>query len=397
VTVPIDGSVAGTTTVATDGSWSFTPTTPLATGEHSTVATQTDAYGNVSPDSATDTFAIVTSGAGAGDVHMLTYDGLHYDFQADGTYVLTQSTVPGDNFAIQIETAPFAVSNAASLITALAAQVGSDVIAFDASAANPLLVDGVADTALNSPGQVQTFGAGEVIELSPTNFQVDWNTGETLFVDDAGVYFNTSVTLGPSDGPGSVQGLLGPDTGQANDIELPDGTVLSSTNTQQLLGEYAQAWSVAPDDSLFGSKPTPQGRLDIMSGQMVSLGDASSYAVTFTNTGAPVTNAPSLLILTAAQDFTGSVAGMDSSDSIDLFNFAPSHASITAVKGTGAPGTYTDVTITDADPADAHPLSVTLQLLNQYANQFGVNPHDYSLGPDHLSNGGTLFQLAAHG
>ena len=101
------------------------------------------------------------------------------------------------------------------------------------------------------------------------------------------------------------------------------------------------------------------------------------------------------MILTAAQDFTGSVAGMDFNDSIDLFNFDPSYSSITAVKGTGAPGTYTDVTITDADPADAHPLSVTLQLLNQYANQFGVNPHDYSLGPDHLSNGGTLFQLAA--
>jgi hypothetical protein len=324
-------------------------------------------------------------------VHMVTYDGLHYDFQADGSYVLTQSTVPGDNFEIQIETAPFAASNAASLITALAAQLGSDVIAFDAGAANPLIVNGAADTALNSPGQVQTFGAGELIELSPKDFQVDWNTGETLFVDDTGVYLNTSVTLGPSNGPGSVQGLLGSDTGQANDIELPTGTVLSSTNTQQLLGEYAQAWSVAPGDSLFGSITPPQGGLNIISGQTVSLGDASSYAVTFTNIAA---NA-SLLILTAAQDFTGTVAGMDFNDSIDLFNFDLSHSSITAVKGTGARGTHTDVTITDANPADVHPLSVTLQLLNQYSNQFGVNPNDYSLGPDHLSDGGALFQLAA--
>jgi hypothetical protein len=230
-----------------------------------------------------------------------------------------------------------------------------------------------------------------LIEQSPTDFQVDWNTGETLFVDDAGGFFTTSVTLGPSDGPGSVQGLLGSDTGQAIDIELPNGTVLSSTNTQQLLGEYAQVWSVARDDSLFGSITPPQGRLDIISGQTVSVGDASSYAVTFTNTGG---NA-SFLILTAAQDFIGSVAGMDFNDSVDLFNFDSSHSSITAIKGTGARGTYTDVTITDADPADAPPLSVTLQLLNQFANQFGVNPHDYSLGSDHLSNGGALFQLAA--
>ena len=234
--------------------------TPLATGDHSVVATQTDAYGNISLDSATDTFSIAKSGTGAGDVHMLTYDGMRYDFQADGAYVLTRSTVPGDNFQIEIQTAPFSENNATSLITALAAQLGSDVITFDAAAANPLIVDGVADTALNSPGDVQTFGAGNVTELSPTYFQVNWNTGETLTVDDAGVFFNANVTLGPSDGPGSVQGLLGSDTGQANDIELPDGTVLSPTNTQQLLGEYAQAWSVAPDDSLFGSITPPQGR-----------------------------------------------------------------------------------------------------------------------------------------
>ena len=162
VTVSIDGSVAGTTTVAANDSWTFTPKTPLATGEHSVIATQTDAFGNVSLDSATDTFAIAKSGTGTGDVHMLTYDGLHYDFQADGTYVLTRSTVPGDDFEIQIETAPYSENNATSLITALAAQLGSDVIAFDAAAANPLLVDGVADTALNSPGTGSDIRRGRV-------------------------------------------------------------------------------------------------------------------------------------------------------------------------------------------------------------------------------------------
>ncbi len=393
VTVSIDGSVAGTATVAANGSWSFTPKAPLATGNHSVVATQTDAYGNVSPVSATDNFAIAKSGSGNGDVHMLTYDGLHYDFQADGTYILTRSTVVGDNFEIQIETAPFADNNATSLITAIAAQVGSDVIAFDAAATNPLLVNGVADTTLTSPGQAQTFADGTVTEVSPSLYQVNWNSGETLTVDDAGTFFNVSTTLGPSDGPGSVQGLLGSDTGQANDIELPDGTVLSSLNIQQLLGEFAQGWSVAPDDSLFGSITPPQGGLKIMSGQIVSIGDASSYAVVFKDVAGPGSSAPSQLLLTAAQDFAGTIAGMDSNDSVDLFNFNWSDTSITAVKGTGAAGTYTDVTITDADPANAQPLSATLQLLNQYANQYGVSSRDYSLGPDRLSSGGTLFHL----
>ena len=32
-----------------------------------------------------------------GDVHIITYNGLKYDFQATGDYVLAESRVPGDN------------------------------------------------------------------------------------------------------------------------------------------------------------------------------------------------------------------------------------------------------------------------------------------------------------
>jgi hypothetical protein len=41
-----------------------------------------------------------------GDVHILTYNGLNYDFQATGDFVLAQSRVPGDNFQIQMELEP---------------------------------------------------------------------------------------------------------------------------------------------------------------------------------------------------------------------------------------------------------------------------------------------------
>ena len=81
---------------------------------------------------------------------------------------------------------------------------------------------------------------------------------------------------------------------------------------------------------------------------------------------------------TQANDFSGTVAGMAKHDAIDLADFAfSSHPSITSVAGTGAAGSTTDVTITDASQ------TTTIHLLNQYANQFAVAPSAYALTSDH--------------
>jgi von Willebrand factor type D domain len=42
-----------------------------------------------------------------GDVHIITYNGLKYDFQATGDYILAKSRLPGDNFEIQLELEPW--------------------------------------------------------------------------------------------------------------------------------------------------------------------------------------------------------------------------------------------------------------------------------------------------
>ncbi|SEU16517.1 adventurous gliding motility protein AgmC [Stigmatella erecta] len=61
VTVIVDGVPVGTTTANTSGAWSFTPTVPLADGSHTVKATATDAAGNVSPQSNTNTFTVDTT------------------------------------------------------------------------------------------------------------------------------------------------------------------------------------------------------------------------------------------------------------------------------------------------------------------------------------------------
>jgi hypothetical protein len=67
------------------------------------------------------TRTIVPLGTALGDVHMVPFDGLHYDFQAVGAFKLTRSAVPGYTLQIQIETAADAADHAASYTTETAA------------------------------------------------------------------------------------------------------------------------------------------------------------------------------------------------------------------------------------------------------------------------------------
>jgi hypothetical protein len=100
---------------------------------------------------------------------------------------------------------------------------------------------------------------------------------------------------------------------------------------------------------------------------------SSGQTVTFANAG-------DTLKLDAAQNFSGTLVGLaaassSSFDAVDLANFKFADTTITGVTGSGAAGTTTNVTLTDS----VDHLTTTLQLLNQYANQFAVNASDYSL------------------
>ena len=54
----------------------------------------------LAPQAVTVVGTIVPVATALGDVHMMTLDGLRYDFQAVGSYILTRSTAPGERFEI---------------------------------------------------------------------------------------------------------------------------------------------------------------------------------------------------------------------------------------------------------------------------------------------------------
>ena len=194
-----------------------------------------------------------------GDVHLETFTGQDYDFQAQGEFTLAKSTEPGNSFDIQVRLEPLSAGASVTYTTAVAAEVGSDRVTFDLLHPDLVWVDGAPST-LSTSNAILNLAGGQVVEFSPTLYQITWNTGEVLTVDTSQGFIDTTVALGANDGPGSVEGLLGTNTSQATDFTLADGTVLSEPlTTSELYGEFADSWRVTDQTTLLDYGTNPDG------------------------------------------------------------------------------------------------------------------------------------------
>ncbi|SFR06282.1 Ca2+-binding protein, RTX toxin-related [Poseidonocella sedimentorum] len=181
------------------------------------------------------------------DPHLFTFDGLSYDFQAVGEFVLLEAR-SGDPLSIQIRYQPVPGSDYASHATAVATELDGVTLSFDLGAPDTLMIGGVA-MALGAAVGGRAVGDG-MVYYDGEALTVVYGNGEQLRVDIFDSFLNANAFV--LDGR-DVHGLLGNGNGDASDdLALRDGTALTQpVSFAQLYGSYADSWRIDQAESLF--------------------------------------------------------------------------------------------------------------------------------------------------
>ncbi|HSL56475.1 MAG TPA: VWD domain-containing protein [Acidimicrobiales bacterium] len=185
------------------------------------------------------------SGSSWGDPHLVTYDGLAYDLQAVGEFVLTRA----GELEVQVRYGPYRDSDRVSVTTAVGARIGGATLTVehpgDGRASAVVVLDGVvldpgADVGLPDGGRVRR-GEAEVLVVA--------GDGSTLGIDVRAAYLNVRVR--PADGL-APSGLLGDRDGdRTNDLATPDGPLdTAAPSAADLYGRFADTWRVVDGASL---------------------------------------------------------------------------------------------------------------------------------------------------
>lgn len=159
-----------------------------------------------------------------GDVHVVSHDGLLFDFQAGGEFVLVRATA-GAPFEVQTRQEPLGDQRSLSYNTAVATAIGADRVGVYAGQSPPLYIkDGFVDL---QPGASVAVGGGLVTRDAGHRYTLTYPSGESVRVDLVGAgehaHLNVAVEL-PTGRADHVEGLLGDADGfTANDIGLAGG------------------------------------------------------------------------------------------------------------------------------------------------------------------------------
>jgi hypothetical protein len=179
-----------------------------------------------------------------GDTHLTTFNGLLYDFQASGDFLLAQR---GPDFVVQARK----VSGApnwpdASINHAVATQMGKTQVAV-CLGQGPLVIDGNA-TDLGD-GEALSLADGVDVSRMSNVYYIVGQDGDSMRAEVKGSYIDVSVGLGVW--PDEVRGLLANANGEVEQIAASDGKVLTSPfRFEEFYHHYADSWRVKPSESL---------------------------------------------------------------------------------------------------------------------------------------------------
>lgn len=219
----------------------------------------------------------LNNGLNDGDPHMTTVEGIRYDFQGAGEFVVLRDA---DGLEIQTRQAPIATSfnpgadahdglaTCVSLNTAVAAHVGQHRVTYEPNLSGvpdpnglQLRVDGVLNAL--GPAGLDLGDGGRIAKTSaPGGLQVDFPDQTTLVVTpgwwptESKWYLNVDVSHSPAE-----QGVMGVIPQNSWLPALPDGTSMGSMpgplhdRYVALYQKFADAWRVTNGTSLFDYAP----------------------------------------------------------------------------------------------------------------------------------------------
>lgn len=201
-----------------------------------------------------------------GDPHLLTLDGVGYDFHAIGEFVLLNGIAGGthENFEVQSRMGPV-IDSLGNTVPGVSANVA---VAARLSDGSSVMIDSTDAAPLSIGGTTVTLEDGGVIEAGADRIFRDGDTYTVIFAGADGTVGqgDARVSVIVRDGrmdigiqlsedmAGQVEGLLGDGNGNPDDdIARADGTVLERPLAyEDLYGGYRDDWRVDSDaESLF--------------------------------------------------------------------------------------------------------------------------------------------------
>jgi ribosomal protein L18E len=192
----------------------------------------------------------VECGYSWGDPHYVTSDGLIYDMQACGEFVLVETRNVSDPSPLTVQTRTAMYGPNVSVNTAVATLVDGHRVTIDTLETEPLRIDG--QVATIESGDSVALGGGQ-IHYDAGVYSIVFPTQERLIVTDRGSYVDVRLCASADRPDGSLHGLLGNFDGNvANDLATRDGTVLPTQPTfAQLYDTFANSWRITQAESLF--------------------------------------------------------------------------------------------------------------------------------------------------
>jgi len=184
-----------------------------------------------------------------GDPHVLTLDGLKYDFQAVGEFILIEDA-DDPSFVVQVRQSRFLGFTTMSVNTAVAASVAGDRVVVYARKDPPVWIDGTPRVIGSSEG----LSRGGTVTNDGGVFVIRWPTGEELTVLTAWkALVNVSYRPSESRPRSHVRGLLGThDSNAANDLTTRSGkTLRTPSRPNDLYAVFGQSYRIRDAESLF--------------------------------------------------------------------------------------------------------------------------------------------------